>query len=137
MREIWLLLCALIKSFVWQSNSKVEDWNNPKIFFFSYFSGYSGSPFESISPNPLSVSCFQSKGSLTASYSEHCPQSLPPYTGRYVIFFKYLINVKRKMIFLTFLENLNCINFYLVHSTKASYESWFIFKPLKKNCLHI
>merc|ERR1712241_810198 len=24
----------------------------------------------------------QSKGSLTASYSEHCPQSLPPYTGR-------------------------------------------------------
>jgi len=48
----------------------------------SMMEGYSGSPFESISPNPLSVSCFQSKGSLTASYSEHCPQSLPPYTGR-------------------------------------------------------
>ena len=42
--------------------------------------GYS--PFETISSSPLSSS-IHSKGSLTASYSEHCPQSLPPFTGRY------------------------------------------------------
>ena len=45
------------------------------------FIGYCGSPFDGFSGNstPLSL---QTKGSLTASYSEHAPQSLPPFTGR-------------------------------------------------------
>ena len=54
------------------------------LFSRIFFPGYSG--FESMTsmtsltstPNSL-----HSKGSLTASYSEHCPQSLPPFTGRY------------------------------------------------------
>ena len=43
-----------------------------------FFIGYS--PFDSMGSTPLSL---HSKGSMTASYSEHCPQSLPPFTGRY------------------------------------------------------
>ena len=41
--------------------------------------GYCGSPFEALSSTPMAL---QTKGSLTASYSEHAPQSLPPFTGR-------------------------------------------------------
>merc|ERR1719266_1820923 len=40
--------------------------------------GYS--PFDNMGSSPLHS--LHSKGSLTASYSEHCPQSLPPFTGR-------------------------------------------------------
>ena len=47
--------------------------------YFYYFSGYS--PFDNMGSSPLHS--LHSKGSLTASYSEHCPQSLPPFTGRY------------------------------------------------------
>ena len=47
--------------------------------YFHYFSGYS--PFDNMGSSPLHS--LHSKGSLTASYSEHCPQSLPPFTGRY------------------------------------------------------
>ena len=54
------------------------DYFNMLCFFIPL--GYS--PFETISSSPLSSS-IHSKGSLTASYSEHCPQSLPPFTGRY------------------------------------------------------
>merc|ERR1719232_1632574 len=47
----------------------------------SMMEGFSGSPFDSFgaSSSPLHM---VNKGALTASYTEHCPQSLPPYTGR-------------------------------------------------------
>ena len=57
----------------------------PNIDYFymlCFFIPLGYSPFETISSSPLSSS-IHSKGSLTASYSEHCPQSLPPFTGRY------------------------------------------------------
>ena len=54
------------------------------MIFFLVFSGYSGfesmTSMTSLTSTPTSL---HSKGSLTASYSEHCPQSLPPFTGRY------------------------------------------------------
>jgi hypothetical protein len=49
----------------------------------SMMEGYSGfesmTSMTSLTSTPTSL---HSKGSLTASYSEHCPQSLPPFTGR-------------------------------------------------------
>ena len=48
--------------------------------FNENITGYCGSPFEGMmGSTPLAL---QTKGSLTASYSEHAPQSLPPFTGR-------------------------------------------------------